>query len=126
MVFISFQVKDGLIKLCDVGHAKDEDGIVSNGSISGSSKYHAPEIRSSKYQRHTAKSDIYSLGLVFGEIWGETEFFSTGTPKVTFKNDIAIPENTKTAIKKVVNACICLKREERPNIQTILKFLHSI
>ena len=38
------QVKDGVVKICDVGHSKEDDKIVSVGQHRGTKRYHPPEI----------------------------------------------------------------------------------
>ncbi|CAG2221631.1 unnamed protein product [Mytilus edulis] len=119
----NFLVKDGIIKICDVGHSKEEDKIVTIGSERGTKKYHPPEIMND-YSMHTPKSDIYSLGMVFCEVWKDGWTNSTGLLSSLSNTDTK--QKVQKAMKKIITGCLHNDPNNRPDIQTLLKQLNSI
>ncbi|XP_071151181.1 uncharacterized protein [Mytilus edulis] len=119
----NFLVKDGIIKICDVGHSKEEDKIVTIGSERGTKKYHPPEIMND-YSMHTPKSDIYSLGMVFCEVWKDGWTKSTGLLSSLSNTDTK--QKVQKAMKKIITGCLHNDPNNRPDIQTLLKQLYSI
>ncbi|XP_052103940.1 uncharacterized protein LOC127737359 isoform X2 [Mytilus californianus] len=119
----NFLVKDGVIKICDVGHSKEEDKIVTIGSERGTKKYHPPEIIND-YSMHTPKSDIYSLGMVFCEVWKDGWINSTGILSSLSNTDTQ--QKVQKAMKKLITGCLQNDPNIRPDIQTLLKQLDSI
>jgi len=111
------QVKDGIVKICDVGHSKEDDKIVTVGQRRGTKRYHPPEI--TLYNSlHTKKSDIYSLGLVFRDIWEDSTFAGRQTQ--------APPKKIDKSMKKIITDCLAEDFKRRPDITTVLEQLESI
>ena len=111
------QVKDGIIKICDIGHSKEDDKIVTVGQRRGTKMYHPPEI--SLYNSlHTKKSDIYSLGLVFRDIWEDSTFAERQTQ--------APPKKIDKFMKKIIMDCLAEDPKRRPDITTVLEQLESM
>lgn len=111
------QVTYGIVKICDVGHSKEEDNIVTGGQSLGTKQYHPPEI--SQYNPlHTKKSDIYSLGLVFRDIWKDSTFAERQTQ--------APPKEIDKSMKKIIMDCSAEDSKRRPDITTILEQLESM
>ncbi|XP_063416404.1 uncharacterized protein LOC134698035 isoform X2 [Mytilus trossulus] len=119
----NFLVKDGIIKICDVGHSKEEDKIVTIGSERGTKKYHPPEIMND-YSMHTPKSDIYSLGMVFCEVWKDGWTNSTGL--LSSLSNTNTQQKVQKAMKKIITGCLQNDPNTRPDIQTLIKQLYSI
>ncbi len=129
---------DGTVKVLDFGIAKSRDfkGLTVDGSVLGTPEYISPE--AIMQQNVDRRSDIYSLGIVFYEMF-------TGTLPITGNNIMTIvrkhlnsefpkpreiQENLSPELEDVIIQC--LEREPRNRYQSVneliadLKILRSI
>ena len=106
---------DGRVVICDVGHSKAVDATKSTRL--GTPHYYAPEIQQN--QIHTTESDIYSLGLVFVEL-----FYDRGN-EVDHKK---VRQRNRKLLRKddpylLVKDCLQVEPKKRLTINQIVKRL---
>jgi len=90
--------EDGTVKVMDYGIARARrfDGMTLTGSFLGTPDYVAPETAEGKAA--DARSDLYSLGIVFYEILTGQKPFVGDTPFATLRKHVAEPPTPPTAI----------------------------
>ncbi|MBI4869794.1 MAG: protein kinase [Candidatus Wallbacteria bacterium] len=107
---------DGVVKLLDFGVAQADDDILKTvtGSILGTFFYSSPEQNQGK--KIDARSDLYSLGLVFYEmLTGKRALVGNDLLQVTMaqmKSNFTPPSAINTAVPKSYDA-LCLKLMEK-------------
>ncbi len=113
------------IRLIDFGVAKHEYTSYKtlDGSIAGKPPYMSPE--QCKGQKITAKSDIYSLGIIFYMLLEGKPPYSSSNPLEIMKmhENSPIPELTidiDSKIKALVKMMLAKKPEERPDSVLII------
>ena len=95
-------------KLCDFGFSKILEKESSNTSAVGTSGYRAPEILTNNYNE---KVDIFSLGIVILELFGNSDRFLNVDSKI---------QNKYENLKSVINKMIYSPPEDRPSAVDIL------
>jgi serine/threonine-protein kinase len=90
--------EDGTVKVMDYGIARARrfDGLTMTGSFLGTPDYVAPETAEGKGA--DARSDLYSLGIVYYEILTGQKPFVADTPFATLRKHVAEPPTPPTAI----------------------------
>jgi len=90
--------EDGTVKVMDYGIARARrfDGLTMTGSFLGTPDYVAPETAEGKGA--DARSDLYSLGIVFYEILTGQKPFVGDTPFATLRKHVAEPPTPPTTI----------------------------
>jgi serine/threonine protein kinase len=90
--------EDGTVKVMDYGIARARrfDGLTMAGSFLGTPDYVAPETAEGKGA--DARSDLYSLGIVFYEILTGQKPFVADTPFATLRKHVAEPPTPPTSI----------------------------
>ena len=110
---------DGYAKLMDFGIAKDVDGETHTvrGEVLGTTYYISPE--QALAQPVTARSDLYSLGVLGHELLTGAKPFDRGTPIATALSHVAdppppLPPSVPADLAEVIMACLAKDLNERP------------
>jgi hypothetical protein len=95
-------LRDGTVKVMDYGIARARrfEGLTVTGAFLGTPDYVAPETAEGKGT--DARSDLYSLGIVFYEILTGKRPFSADTPFATLQKHCAEPPRPPTSINAAV------------------------
>ncbi len=110
---------DGIVKLLDFGVAQADDDILKTvtGSILGTFFYSSPEQNQGK--KIDARSDLYSLGLVFYEmLTGKRALVGNDLLQVTMaqmKSNFTAPSAINPAVPKAYDAVILKLMEKNPD-----------
>jgi len=111
---------DGYAKLMDFGIAKDVDAQTDTlpGAVLGTTHYVSPE--QALGQVVTARSDLYSLGVLGHELLTGAKPFDRGTPIATALAHVAdppppLPPDVPADLAEVIMACLAKVPEERPS-----------
>jgi len=117
-------LKDGTLKLTDFGIAKDTDvtALTGNNSTVGTAAYMSPE--QCRGERNlTAKSDIYSLGVVFYELLTGEKPFDKESPVDMFlahvNDPFERPSRKVLEIPPWLDTLVCQMLEKRPEHRPI-------
>ncbi len=113
--------KGGLVKVMDFGLAKAEDSrMTKTGVVMGTPSYMAPEQVLGK--EADARSDIYSLGLVFYEcLLGQTVFKTGDILERQIKETPPPPSESVKGIPKAIDDIIlkCIEKEPKDRFQSM-------
>ena len=92
-------LKSGAVKVMDFGIARSSrfDGLTLTGAFLGTPEYIAPE--TAEGGRTDARSDLYSLGVVFYEILTGVRPFVGDTPFATLKKICSEPPTPPSAVR---------------------------
>jgi hypothetical protein len=95
-------LRDGTVKVMDYGIARARrfEGLTVTGAFLGTPDYVAPETAEGKTT--DARSDLYSLGIVFYEILTGKRPFAADTPFATLQKHCAEPPPPPTSINAAV------------------------
>ena len=111
---------DGYAKLMDFGIAKDVDAQTDTlpGAVLGTTHYVSPE--QALGQVVTARSDLYSLGVLGHELLTGAKPFDRGTPLATALAHVAdppppLPPDVPADLAEVIMACLAKDPDERPD-----------
>jgi hypothetical protein len=113
--------ENGNVRITDFGLAGLMEEFGAGAALEGTPEYMSPEQLSGK--ELTARSDIYSLGLVLYEIFTGRKAFSAGTlPELLrLRKTVSMPESPSSIVKevdplveRVIERCLAVDPKERP------------
>jgi mitogen-activated protein kinase kinase kinase 9 len=120
------------VKVCDFGLAKTRNETTqqtkSTHMLKCTLQWTAPEIL--RCGRHTDKSDIYSLGVVYWELVAD-EIPYEGHQDVVIRESVLagdrleIPESTPSRFKVLIERCWTQTPNDRPNSLDVIKVIEN-
>jgi serine/threonine protein kinase len=126
--------RDGKFKLGDFGISRQLTGNnMQKTRLIGSLIYMAPEVLTGDY---TEKCDVFSYGILLGELWGRHPFFGPNNNRTESSNHLSLisslekrslkvefPENCPKHIKDLIAVCLSWDPNLRPSFVEITKML---
>jgi len=124
--------KNNKVKLCDFGLSKIYENSERQTNSSSTCFWMAPEFIVDRI--FNEKSDIYSLGILFWEIFMRDTIPYKGMNELTFLlGDIEvlrkrplIPDNFDKEIRALIEACWNMDFNKRPNIKNVVEILEEL
>jgi serine/threonine protein kinase len=124
--------KNNKVKLCDFGLSKIYENSDRQTNSSSTCFWMAPEFIVKKI--FNEKSDIYSLGILFWEIFMRDTIPYKGMNELTFllgdievlKKRPIIPENFDKEIRALIESCWDMDLNKRPNISMVVDILEEL
>ncbi|CAF3870313.1 unnamed protein product, partial [Rotaria sp. Silwood1] len=120
------------VKVCDFGLARTRNETTrqstSNSTLACTLPWTAPEILLA--QRHTDKTDIYSLGIVYWELATNEipyEDLQDGVIRafVLAGDRLKIPESTPSSFREIIKKCWAQNPNDRPNSYDLIKMIEK-
>jgi serine/threonine-protein kinase len=114
--------ENGDVRITDFGLAGLMEDFGAGAALEGTPEYMSPEQLAGR--ELTARSDIYSLGLVLYEIYTGRKAFSarTLTDILRLRKTVSMPESLSSIVKdvdplveRVVERCLAVEPQERPS-----------
>lgn len=113
------------VKLSDFGTTKQGGEFFTSTGV-GTTKYTAPEIRKKYAAGYTSSVDVYSFGVLLGEvICGKRPEDSSPLSQEQFNNN-NFPKDIRTQLYAMYSKCTKDDPSERPNIKSIIDDLNQI
>ena len=134
--------EDGRAKIGDFGLARVKSATKHTGMVSksqgdqdyqvGTELWMAPELLNPKTAKYTAKSDMYSFGLILWEIaareypyQGANNSFDLIRSWKEKGQEENIPENTPEYFAEAIERCRSLSPSSRPNAEEMIRYLEG-
>ncbi|CAF3619938.1 unnamed protein product [Rotaria sp. Silwood1] len=121
-----------LVKVCDFGLAQARSETtrrsVLTHSLPCTLQWTAPEIL--RLEKHTDKSDVYSLGIVFWEL-ASNEIPYDGHQSAVISNFVLggsrlkIPKNTPSNFSELINKCLADNANDRPTCSELIEVIEK-
>lgn len=124
--------KNNNVKLCDFGLSKIYENSERQTNSSSTLFWMAPEFIVERI--FNEKSDIFSLGILFWEVFMRDTIPYKGMNELTFllgdievlKKRPLIPENFDPEIRKLIESCWTMDYNKRPNISTVVEIIEDL
>ncbi|CAF4473085.1 unnamed protein product [Rotaria sp. Silwood2] len=120
------------VKVCDFGVARTRDETIretyGKPNLVITLPWSAPEIL--RLERHTEKSDIYSLGITYWELAARNRPYENHAndnirASVLAGNRLPMPENTPANFRVVINKCWAQEPQDRPSSSEIIQMVEK-
>ena len=121
-----------IVKLCDFGLAQTRNESMRltqvNHTFFGTVQWTAPEIL--RLKKHTDKSDVYSLGMVFWELAANKipyDGHQSGIIRdfVLAGDRLDIPDGTPSSFASLIKKCWANNPDDRPNCSQVIQMIED-